>query len=236
MIKNAFFDFDETVIGMKTMFSFLEYGCAQGAIGGPRRSYQEIESHMEFLAQQGTPRAEINRFYYRLFAGMRVSSLRNLAGDWFRTCCVRGIPLLDWTSVEFARLTSAGTEIVVVSGSFRELIEPFALMLGISAILCAELEQRDGHLTGELVGEPMIGQGKARAVRKYMQANTQTADDCVAYGDHMSDVFMLGEARRATVVNPNAELTAYALQRQWNVVISGTKICRPRDKSFSDPS
>lgn len=76
-------------------------------------------------------------------------------------------------------------------------------------MLAAEPAIESGVLTGELVGPPMIGEGKRRAVRALL-ARRPAIDpgDCHAYGDHVSDLPMLQEVGHPTVVGGSPELLA----------------------------
>jgi HAD superfamily hydrolase (TIGR01490 family) len=216
----AFFDFDETVVAMKSMFDFLAFAHARGAVGEEFTAYQDLEAAVTAPARRGEPRETVNRAYYRCFAGKSEAAMDALATAWADEHFRAGVPLLTWTAGEIGRLRAAGTEVAFVSGSFRALIAPLAERLGAGAILCSVPAVTDGVWTGELEGEPMIGAGKERAVRALLVARGLAPEDAAAYGDHLSDAPMLAVAGRATAVNPGPELAAVARERGWRIVTS----------------
>ena len=73
----AFFDVDETLISIKSMFDFLP---SWGARRGAPEQAQELASSLEQARAAGTSREQLNRLYYR---GVRGAALAELmaAGD-----------------------------------------------------------------------------------------------------------------------------------------------------------
>ena len=57
----------------------------------------------------------------------------------------------------------------VVSGGFRQIIEPLAHELMLDFVASNELEIIDGKLTGRVVGPVIDRPGKAKALRDFAQ-------------------------------------------------------------------
>jgi HAD superfamily hydrolase (TIGR01490 family) len=188
----VFSDVDETLISVKSMFDFLHYRLVRRHGTGGEEEYERIMAVVRRRAGDGTPRADINRFYYRHYAGESVETIGRLAEDWFaeRTASGRGF-YIEPTRVALSAHRAGGASVVLVSGSFPPLLEPLAREVGADAVLCTRPLVADGRYTGE-VETPVIGAGKGAAV---LGALTSRPDvdphDCWAYGDHVSDLPML---------------------------------------------
>jgi hypothetical protein len=82
-MRAAFFDVDDTLLSEKSMSVFLRYWIKQR--DGDDSAYQKIESEIRAKVESGVHRTEINRMYYRLFAGVPLAELLAAGRDWYRT-------------------------------------------------------------------------------------------------------------------------------------------------------
>jgi phosphoserine phosphatase len=81
-----------------------------------------------------------------------------------------------------------------VSGGFLEVVEPLAAELGIDHAHANRLGVIDGRLTGTVDGAVVDRAGKARALRRFAQADGVELADTVAIGDGANDLDMLQTA------------------------------------------
>ncbi|MEV4191064.1 HAD family hydrolase [Streptomyces toxytricini] len=203
----VFSDVDETLITVKSMFDFLHYRLVRlhGAAG--EEEYERIMAVLRRRAADGVPRTEINRAYYRHYAGEDVAAVTALADDWFteRAASTRGF-WIDSTREALHRHRAAGASVVLVSGSFPPLLEPLAREIGADAVLCTRPLADSGTYTGE-VAVPVIGEGKREAVLAHLASRPDTDPrDCWAYGDHVSDLPMLELVGHPVAVGDDPEL------------------------------
>jgi phosphoserine phosphatase len=91
-------------------------------------------------------------------------------------------------------LRRLGYHVGVVSGGFRQVIEPLAHELMLDFVAANELEIVDGKLTGRIVGEVVDRAGKADALRRFAAAAGVSVGATVAIGDGANDVDMLSAA------------------------------------------
>lgn len=118
-----------------------------------------------------------------------------------------------------------GHTIVLVSGTLAPLAQEMALALvvrlavrGIAAsvAVCAtRLEENDGRWTGRIVGDAMFGEAKGRAVRQMAVDKGFELAQCYAYGDSVSDRWMLEAVGRPAGVNPSWRLKTLASRKSW---------------------
>ena len=222
MIKYAFFDVDETVIRFKSMFLFHEYYCknvgpTSGLIGGIRhRNFiRKVRNHL----QRGRSREFINALYYRDFKGRKHETVKHMVREWYRDLIGREssifvLPVLDI----IRRHKESGSKIILVSGSFMELLEPIGEEIGADRVLATQLEVIHGRYTGRIIPPQMIGAGKAVAVRTLIAAEGGDRENSWAYGDHTSDIAMLEEVGHPTIVSRDQHMIDIATERGWNIV------------------
>ena len=93
-----------------------------------------------------------------------------------------------------------GDVVVIVSASFGEYMHVVGDLLEVDAVLCTELEQADGVLTGELSGPNCRGAEKVTRIRHWMAEAGLGGGIDVAYGDSSGDAAMLAAATRGVLV------------------------------------
>lgn len=210
----AFFDVDETLLTVKSMISFYRFLAA-------REEPAEREARLtalQRLLDAGLPREQANVEYYRLLAGLSEDGVRAAGEDWFAEQLERGAVVRP-VARRLAQHLARGHRVTLVSGSFPACLDPVARYFAVTTVLCSRPDIADGRYTGTLA-EPMIGNGKARAVA----AVVSTMDDgsqSWAYGDHASDLPMLEQVGHPVVVGPDPVLRAQALQRGWERIGTG---------------
>lgn len=205
----VFCDVDETLIGCKSPLDFLRFHFTErhGAIGA-RRSDAVAEA---LRAQQaaGASRAEANRSFYRSWAGEPVAAVAASGRRWYAQRSCDPEFFLPYTRGALCAHRTRGAVVALVSGSFPAVLAPIAAAVGADHLLCARPEVRDGVLTGELIGGPVIAEGKRRLVRELLSRYPDVdPEDCFAYGDHVSDLPMLTEVGHPVVVGDDPELAA----------------------------
>ncbi len=98
----------------------------------------------------------------------------------------------------------------IVSGGFRQVIEPLADELRMDFVAANELEIIDGKLTGRVVGEIIDRPGKAKALRNFAQHAGVPMEQTVAVGDGANDIDMLAAAGLGVAFNAKPALREVA--------------------------
>jgi phosphoserine phosphatase len=121
----------------------------------------------------------------RLLAGLEESDL-----DAVR----HGVRLTPGARTLVRTLKRLGYEIAVVSGGFRQVVEPLVRDLGIEHLAANVLELDGGVVTGELKGEILDRAGKAAALVRFATAAGVPLARTIAVGDGANDIDMLAVA------------------------------------------
>jgi phosphoserine phosphatase len=139
----------------------------------------------------------------------RVSTLAGLSADVVDEVSAE-LQLTPGARTTIRTLRRLGFHCGVVSGGFRQVIEPLAHELMLDFVAANELEIVDGRLTGRVTG-PMIDRaGKAKALRDFAQAAGVPMEQTVAVGDGANDIDMLTAAGLGVAFNAKPALREVA--------------------------
>ena len=165
------------------------------------------------LALDRRDRGDFLRSFYRRFEDAPVERLREDSWELFhRQLLTRSFP------DGFARVRAhraAGHRTLLITGALDFIIEPIRPLF--DDIICAEMEARDGLLTGHLSTLPPIGEARALVLADYAATHTLSLEESVAYADSASDLAMLEAVGFPVAVNPESRLSAIARRRGWHV-------------------
>jgi phosphoserine phosphatase len=107
-------------------------------------------------------------------------------------------------------LRRLGFHVGVVSGGFRQVIDPLAHELELDFVAANELEILDGKLTGRVIGSIVDRPGKAKALRDFAQQAGVPMEQTVAVGDGANDIDMLAAAGLGVAFNAKPALREVA--------------------------
>jgi HAD superfamily hydrolase (TIGR01490 family) len=112
---------------------------------------------------------------------------------------------------------AAGQDVVVVSTSGSELVEPIAQMLGADGVIATRMRIEDGRYTGEIEFYA-YRENKAAAVRELAARRGYDLGGSYAYSDSFTDLPMLEAVGHPHAVNPDRALRREATIRGWPVL------------------
>jgi HAD superfamily hydrolase (TIGR01490 family) len=217
----AFFDIDGTLVAEPSLeerffFSLLRRGKIPAAnfLRWPAKV-------LSLVGANPAARAQSARFYLEGLPSAVLlewsSGPARLIGEPSRA----GIERLFWHAAR-------GDEIVLASGTLAPLaravkaaLERELLFRGLDsdiAVIATELAKRDGVWTGAIEGEPIEGEAKAAAIKKFAARRAASLSQCFAYGNHWLDLAMLEAVGNPFVVNPKRGLQRKARERSWPVL------------------
>jgi len=110
----------------------------------------------------------------------------------------------------------AGRQVVIVSSSAIEIVEPIGKMLGADDIIATRLKSVDGRYTGE-IEYYAYGPAKATAIRQLAALKGYDLSECYAYSDSSTDIPMLETVGYPSVVNPDLALRKLAVANGWSI-------------------
>ncbi len=165
------------------------------------------------LALDRRDRGDFLRSFYRRFEDAPIERLRDDSWELFhRQLLTRSFP------DGFARVRAhraIGHRTLLITGALDFIIEPIRPLF--DDIVCAEMEVRNGRLTGHLTTLPPIGEARAIVLADYAAEHSLSLEESVAYADSASDLAMLEAVGFPVAVNPESRLSAIARRRGWHV-------------------
>jgi len=139
----------------------------------------------------------------------RVSTLAGLPAEVLDEVADR-VELTPGARTTIRTLRRLGFHCGVVSGGFRQVIEPLAHDLMLDFVAANELEVVDGVLTGQVVGPIIDRAGKAKALRDFATQAGVPMEQTVAVGDGANDIDMLNAAGLGVAFNAKPALREVA--------------------------
>lgn len=91
------------------------------------------------------------------------------------------------------------------------------------------LKEINGKWTGEILGEAMFGEAKARVVASLAEQLELDLSRCWAYGDRAADRSMLAAVGNPVAMNPGFELARIARKRGWPILRTAGHIQEAQD-------
>ncbi|WP_432476284.1 HAD family hydrolase [Nocardioides sp. GXQ0305] len=213
----AFFDLDKTIIAKSSTLAFSKPFQAGGLIS--RRAVLRSAYAQFVYAVGGADHDQMEKmraFMSQLCAGWDVATVREIVADTLYNIVE---PLVYDEAVSLmAEHRLAGRDIVIVSTSGAEVVEPIGAMLGADRVVATRLEIVDGRYTGE-IEYYAYAEEKARAMADLARTEGYDLDASYGYSDSSTDVPMLEAVGHPHAVNPDKELRRVATSRGWPVLV-----------------
>src|SRR3954462_14992758 len=209
----AFFDLDKTIIAKSSTLAFSKPFQAGGLIS--RRAVLR-SAYAQFVYLVGgadhDQMEKMRAFMSQLCAGWDVATVREIVADTLHNIVD---PLVYDEAVSLIEEHQLdGRDVVVVSASGGEVVEPIAEMLGADRVVATRMEIADGHYTGEIEYYAFAAE-KARAIEDLAATMGYDLAESYGYSDSVTDVPMLEAVGHPHAVNPDKELRRVAPERGW---------------------
>ncbi|KQX45581.1 MULTISPECIES: HAD-IB family hydrolase [unclassified Streptomyces] len=213
----AFFDLDKTVIAKSSTLTFSK-SFYRGGLISRRAALRTAYIQFVFLAG-GADHDQMERMREYLSAlckGWNVAQVKELVAETLHDLID---PIIyDEAASLIEEHHAAGRDVVIVSTSGAEVVEPIGEMLGADRVVATRMVVgEDGCFTGE-VEYYAYGPTKADAVRELAESEGYDLSRCYAYSDSATDVPMLEAVGHPYAVNPDRALRREAVAREWPVL------------------
>jgi len=213
----AFFDLDKTIIARSSTFAFSKEFQASGLIsrGAVLRS-----AYAQFVYLVGgadhDQMEKMRQFMSQLVSGWDVQTVRDIVADTLHNIVE---PLVYDEAVDLIEEHHAsGRDVIIVSTSGAEMVEPIGEMLGADHVVATRMEIADGKYTGN-IRFYAYAENKAKAITDLARKRGYDLAGCYAYSDSITDVHMLEIVGHPYAVNPDKDLRKIAKERGWPVLV-----------------
>jgi HAD superfamily hydrolase (TIGR01490 family) len=213
----AFFDLDKTVIAKSSALAFGRPFYHGGLIN---RRHVLKSSYAQFMfLVNGADADQMERmraYLTALCTGWDVEQVSEIVAETLHELIDPIIYEEAATLIEAHQ--AAGRDVVLVSSSGAEVVEPIAALLGVDHAIATRMRVEDGKYTGEIEFYA-YGPHKAEAMRELAARVGYDLADSYAYSDSITDVPMLEAVGHPTVVNPDRALRRLAATNEWPVLV-----------------
>lgn len=212
----AFFDLDKTVIAKSSVLAFSRPFYAGGLLNR-RAVLKSGYAQLVFLlsSTDHDQVEQLRKHVTDMCRGWDVDQVATIVRETLQDVVV---PLVFAEAAELiADHHRRGHDVVLVSASGRELVEPIGELLGADHIRASEMRVVDGRYSGEIEFY-CYGEEKAVAVTTMATAHGYCLADCYAYSDSITDLPMLAAVGHPVAVNPDKRLRRHAVEHGWGVL------------------
>jgi HAD superfamily hydrolase (TIGR01490 family) len=212
----AFFDLDKTIIAKSSALAFSKPFFAGGLIN--RRSVLR-SAYAQFVFHLGgadhDQMEKMREFLSKMVTGWHVDTVREIVGDTLHNIVEPLVYDEAVSLIEDHHL--AGRDVIIVSASGSEMVEPIGELLGVDAVVASRLSTEDGRFTGA-IDFYAYAENKAVAMQELAERRGYDLSRSFAYSDSITDVHMLEVVGHPHAVNPDKELRRVARERGWPIL------------------
>jgi len=212
----AFFDLDKTVLAKSSTLAFAKSLHKGGLLGRSdllRAAYGQLVYVMSGADadQMDQAREQLSK----LIVGWPVDQVSSIVNEALDEVIQ---PIVYEEALDlFAEHHCAGRDVIIISSSGTEVVEPIGEQLGVDRAVGTQAEIIDGKYTGEILVYA-YGEGKAEIIRDLAEGSGYNLADCYGYSDSITDVPMLEAVGHPVATNPDKNLRAYAAEREWPIL------------------
>jgi HAD superfamily hydrolase (TIGR01490 family) len=212
----AFFDLDKTIIAKSSALAFSKPFYAGGLIN--RRSVLR-SAYAQFVFHLGgadhDQMEKMREFLSKMVTGWHVDTVREIVADTLHNIVEPLVYDEAVSLIEDHHL--AGRDVIIVSASGSEMVEPIGELLGVDAVVASRLSTEEGLFTGA-IDFYAYAENKAVAMQELAEQRGYDLSRSFAYSDSITDVHMLEVVGHPHAVNPDRELRRIAREREWPIL------------------
>ncbi|MDC3248496.1 HAD-IB family hydrolase [Gammaproteobacteria bacterium] len=113
----------------------------------------------------------------------------------------------------------AGDTLLLASATNTILVNRIGARLDFKNIIGTDPEIKNGSITGKILGDPAIGDGKLKKVVSWMQDNGKLDfHETTFYSDSINDLPLLESVEKPIAVNPDDSLRKESILRGWEII------------------
>jgi HAD superfamily hydrolase (TIGR01490 family) len=213
----AFFDLDKTIIAKSSTLAFSR-SFYHGGLINRRAVLRSVYAQFAYLVG-GADHERMERMRHHLSAlstGWDVTQVREIVAETLHELINPLVYDEAATLIEEHHL--AGRDVVVVSASGAEVVEPIGDLIGADHVVATRLVIEDGRYTGA-IEDYAYADRKAVAIRTLAEQEGYDLSRCYAYSDSFTDLPMLEVVGHPYAVNPDRALRREAAARGWPVLV-----------------
>jgi HAD superfamily hydrolase (TIGR01490 family) len=212
----AFFDLDKTVIAKSSTLAFGR-SFYQGGLINRRAVLRTAYAQFVYLVggADHDQMEGMRKYLSDLCRGWNVQQVREIVAETLYDLID---PIIyDEAASLIEAHHAAGRDVVIVSASGSEVVEPIGEMLGADHVVATRMTVVNGAYNGD-IDHYVYGPAKAEAITRLAESEGYDLARSFAYSDSVTDIPMLESVGHPYAVNPDRALRKEATAREWPVL------------------
>jgi HAD superfamily hydrolase (TIGR01490 family) len=212
----AFFDLDKTIIAKSSALAFSRPFYAGGLLS--RRAVLRSAYAQFMFAIGGADQDQLEKmrnYLAEMVTGWDAQTVRQLVDETLHQIID---PIVFDEAVDLIEQhRAAGRDVVIISASGAEVVEPIGKLLGADHVIATQMVVEDGKYSGD-VARYVYGPEKAAAIRDLAKKHRYDLSKSYGYSDSETDVPMLEVVGHPFAVNPDRGLRRIAAENNWPIL------------------
>ncbi|MFT5504385.1 MAG: HAD superfamily hydrolase (TIGR01490 family) [Gammaproteobacteria bacterium] len=211
----AIFDLDHTLIDGDSDYLWGEYMVENNLVNA--EEYRQRDKSFNLVDPRGTLDNDTYlHFSLQPLTQYSTAQLYEWRADyvdkWIKPLIVKGAKSLLHSHRE------RGDILLIISATNFFITEPIATLLGVPHLLSTHPEIINNRYTGRYHLPATFREGKITALNLWMKDHSYDLIGSSFYSDSINDLPLLNEVEFPITVNPDDELKAIALSRNWPIL------------------
>lgn len=212
----AFFDLDKTIIATSSTVAFSHELQVEGLLSRVD-TLRTVYAQFLFMVGGADARqtSRMRDAIAETITGWEAAKVRTIVEETVEQYID---PVVYEEALRLIRRHQAnGRDVVIVSASGVEIVEPIARLLGAASFVASEMEVVGGKYTGK-IDFYAYGPKKAEAIRNLAEKMGYDLRRSYAYSDSITDMPMLDAVGFGFAVNPSHAMRRAAIEHGWGVL------------------
>jgi len=210
----ALFDLDNTLLSNDSDFLWGSFLVEEGLVD--KESYDKANRRFYAEYEQGTLDIfEFLAFSLQPLTQYSMKKLNTLHRQFMQKYIVPTMNEKGKTQIKHHR--DKGDTIVIITATNRFVTQPIADAFMVDHLIATDPEIVNGKYTGNVAGTPCFQEGKITRLNEWLEKNTYDLQNSVFYSDSHNDLPLLEKVTTAIAVDPDDQLKATALERNWEI-------------------
>lgn len=212
----AFFDLDKTLLAKSSTLAYAKPLYQSGMLTRHDLLRSAYAQSVYVIAGANDDQMDQMRQYMsELVKGWDVDQVKGIAVEGLSSIIE---PIVYSEALKlFDDHHKAGRDVIVISSSGTELIEPICALLGADKAIGTQVAIEGGKYTGEVLFYA-YGPYKAQAMQALAEDRGYDLSESYAYSDSITDLPMLEAVGNPVATNPDKALRAVAKERVWPIL------------------
>lgn len=212
----VFFDLDDTIINGQSQKLFVRYLFKKNKINF--FVYFYVILWFVFYKMKLVKNVKkIREKVFKVCNGWSDVFMRELILDFFNLYIKERIHKNFFDLLNYHKKRGAKT--ILLSAAIYPIVKTVADFLELDFCIATKLKIQKGIYTGEIDGDIIYGLQKKDAIVDFVKDNNFSFKGSYAYGDHISDLYLLSIVENPVIVNPGHYMIKLAEEKQWNTIL-----------------